>query len=152
MYINGIDKKDNEIINLLLEDGRMSYSDIGERVGLSRTAVKNRIAALAEKNIIAGYKVILNPQEVPEMMTFLVNLETDPEVFEEVKQTFAEAEETVTLLQTTGKCHLTAICISKDMNTMSTFVNRMYKVSKGISYINASAIMDIIKGAVIPEK
>lgn len=49
MHINGIDEKDNEIINLLLKDARMSYSDIGEKVGLSRTAVKNRVAVL-EKN------------------------------------------------------------------------------------------------------
>ena len=152
MYISGIDKKDNEIINILLEDGRMSYSDIGERVGLSRTAVKNRIAVLTEKKIIAGYKVILNPQEAPEMMIFLVNIETSPEAFEEMKAKFAEAEETVTLLQTTGNCHLTAICVSKDMNSMRTFVNRMYKAVDGISYINANAIMDVIKGAVIPEK
>ena len=40
MKINGIDEKDNQIINLLLEDSRMSYSDIGDRIGLSRTAVK----------------------------------------------------------------------------------------------------------------
>ena len=32
MHINGIDEKDNEIINLLLKDARMSYSDIGEKI------------------------------------------------------------------------------------------------------------------------
>lgn len=152
MYINGIDGKDNEIINLLLEDGRMSYSDIGERVGLSRTAVKNRIKVLEEKQIIAGYKAMISPQEAPEMMTFLVNTETSPEAFEEVKQKFAEADETITLIQTTGKCHLTAICVATDMKAMKTFVNDMYKTVDGISYINASAVMDVIKGSVIPEK
>lgn len=152
MYISGIDKKDNEIINILLEDGRMSYSDIGEKVGLSRTAVKNRIAILEEKKIIAGYKAVINPQEAPEMMTFLVNAETSPESFEKVKTKFAEADETVTLLQTTGKCHLTAICVSADMNSMRAFVNKMYKAVDGINYINANAIMDVIKGSVIPEK
>ena len=33
----------------------MSYSDIGEKIGLSRTAVKNRIAVLAKNGIIGGY-------------------------------------------------------------------------------------------------
>ena len=152
MYINGINQKDNEIINLLLEDGRMSYSDIGERVGLSRTAVKNCIRVLEEKQIIAGYKAVINPQEAPEMMTFLVNTETSPEAFDNVKQKFAEADETITLIQTTGKCHLTAICVAADMKAMKTFVNDMYKTVDGISYINASAVMDVIKGSVIPEK
>lgn len=52
MHINGIDEKDNEIINLLLKDARMSYSDIGEEIGLSRTAVKNRVANLEKNGII----------------------------------------------------------------------------------------------------
>ena len=42
MHINGIDEKDNEIINILLNDARISYSAIGERIGLSRTAVKKQ--------------------------------------------------------------------------------------------------------------
>ena len=37
MHINGIDDKDNAIINLLLKDARMSYSDIGAAVGDSGT-------------------------------------------------------------------------------------------------------------------
>ena len=152
MHINGIDRKDNEIIDILLKDGRMSYSDIGEKVGLSRTAVKNRMAALEERGIIAGYKAVIKPLDAPEMMSFLVNLETSPEVFETVKAKFSESEETVTLIQTTGKCHLTAICMSPDMKSMREFVNSMYKASDGISYINAVAVMDVIKGSVIPEK
>ena len=76
MHINGIDEKDNEIINLLLKDARMSYSDIGEKVGLSRTAVKNRVAVLEKNGIIGGYRAVINPQESPEMMTFVVNIET----------------------------------------------------------------------------
>lgn len=42
MWISNLDDKDNQILALLLEDARMSYSDIGTKVGLSRTAVKNR--------------------------------------------------------------------------------------------------------------
>ena len=40
MWIKGLDGIDNKILNLLLDNGRMSYSEIGDIVGLSRTAVK----------------------------------------------------------------------------------------------------------------
>ena len=73
MLIRGIDEIDNRIVNLLLEDGRMSYSDIAEKIGLSRTAVKTRIAALERSGIIKGYKAIIDPQAAPEMMTFVKN-------------------------------------------------------------------------------
>ena len=152
MQIRGIDETDNRIINLLLEDGRMSYSDIAEKVGLSRTAVKTRIATLERNGIIKGYKAIIDPQAAPEMMTFVMNIETKAENFEECKRIFTEAKETVTIIHTTGNCHLVAICLSPDVKTMRMFVNDIYKNVLGIQYINAHAVLDVIKGSILPEK
>lgn len=151
MHINGIDEKDNEIINLLLKNARMSYSDIGEKVGMSRTAVKNRVTALENRGIIGGYRAIINPCESPEMMTFVVNVETKPESFEYAKQVFSQATETVTLVQTTGRCHLVAICVSKDIKSMKIFVNNVYKEINGVVSINANSVLDVVKGSIIPE-
>ena len=118
MRINGIDFIDNQIVDLLLKNGRISYSEIGEKVGLSRTAVKTRIAALERAGIIKGYKAIIDPESAPEMMTFVLNIETKPEHFEECKQVFVESSETVTIVQTTGRCHLVAICVAPDTRAM----------------------------------
>ena len=152
MWINGIDEKDNLIINLLLEDGRMSYSDIGEKIGLTRTAVKNRIRNLENNGIINGYRAIINPMESSEMMTFVVNIETNAEAFETAKERLVSAEETVTVVQTTGKCHLLAICVSTDIKAMRTFVNAVYKEIPGILSVNAHSVLDVVKGSIIPEK
>ncbi len=152
MQINGIDAIDNRIVNLLLEDGRMSYSDIADEVGLSRTAVKSRITALERSGIIKGYRAIIDPESAPEMMTFVTNIETKPEDFDECKRIFVEAKETVTIVQTTGNCHLVAICVSPDLKTMRTFVNHIYRTVPGILSINAHSVLDVVKGSIIPEK
>ena len=55
MNIARIDEKDKRILELLSKDGRMTYSDIGEDVGLSRVAVAARVKVLEEKGIIRGY-------------------------------------------------------------------------------------------------
>lgn len=152
MYFSSLDKIDNQIINLLLKDARMSYSDIGEAVGLSRVAVKNRIAALERSGIIKGYKAVIDSQSVPETMTFVVNIETKPEEFEACKRAFVEVDETVTIVHTTGNCHLVAICISPDVKTMRDFVNKIYRDVPGITYINAHSVLDVVKGSIIPEQ
>lgn len=141
MHIDSLDTIDNKIINLLLEDARMGYSEIGERVGLSRTAVKTRIAALERQGIIKGYKAIIDPQAAPETMTFVTNIETKPDSFEECKRIFTESPETVTIVHTTGNnCHLVAICLAPDVKTMRNFVNKIYKEVPGIISINESRI------------
>ena len=151
MHINGIDDKDNAIINLHLKDARMSYSDIGAAVGLSRTAVKNRVAALEKSGIIGGYRAIVNPQASPEMMTFIINIETKPEHFDTVKQALAQIPETVTLVQTTGNSHLMAICVSQDVKTMRILINHLHKSVEGINYVSAHAVLDVLKGSIVPE-
>ena len=152
MNFHGLDTLDNQIVNLLLEDGRMSYSDIAERVGISRTAVKNRVKHLENSGIIKGYKAVINTENAPEMMTFVTNIETEAAHFDECKRIFAESDETVTVVQTTGNCHLVAICLSPDVNTMRNFVNRIYKTVPGILSINAHSVLDVVKGSILPEK
>ena len=152
MNAHGLDNLDNRVGNLLLEDGRMSYSDIAERVGVSRTAVKNRVKHLENSGIIKGYKAVINTENAPEMMTFVTNIETEAAHFEECRRIFAESEETVTVVQTTGNCHLVAICLSPDVKTMRNFVNHIYKSVPGILSINAHSVLDVVKGSIIPEK
>lgn len=85
-------------------------------------------------------------------MTFIVNIETNPEHFDNAKQVFADAPETVTLIQTTGRnSHLTAICVSEDVKTMKNFVNRIYRTVSGRLSIDAHSVLDVIKGGIIPE-
>ena len=151
MYINGIDEKDNKIIDLLLRDARMSYSNIGKEIGLSRTAVKNRITVLEQGGIIKGYRAIINPLQSSVMMPFIVNVEAKAEHFNEVKQLFAKAPETVTLVQTTGACRLVAVCVAEDVETMKSFINRIYKEAEGITYLNANSVLDVVKGSITPK-
>lgn len=51
MYLNGLDELDQKIIQLLVSNARMSYSDIGKKIGISRVAVKARIQTLENKGI-----------------------------------------------------------------------------------------------------
>ena len=55
MYLDGLDKLDQKIIRLLIENARISYSDIGEETGISRVAVKARIQALEKRGVIEEY-------------------------------------------------------------------------------------------------
>lgn len=147
-----LDKLDNHIVNLLLEDGRMSYSDMAEKVGVSRTAVKNRVKKLEERGIIKGYKAVINTKTSPEMITFVTVIETEAAHFEECKRIFAESEETVTAIQTTGNCRLIAICLAPDISKMRDFITRIYRSVPGIKSVSTNSVLDVVKGSITPEK
>jgi DNA-binding Lrp family transcriptional regulator len=56
-----LDEIDRQIVAQLLKDGRASYSQIGDRVGLSAPAVKRRVDRLRHDGVINGYAAVVDP-------------------------------------------------------------------------------------------
>ena len=50
-----MDRTDRKILDILEENGRMSFQNIGDALGISRVAAKKRVAKLEESGIIRGY-------------------------------------------------------------------------------------------------
>ena len=61
MFLDGLDELDQKIVQLLIKNARISYSELGEQVGISRVAVKMRVQALEKHGIIEEYTTIVNP-------------------------------------------------------------------------------------------
>jgi Lrp/AsnC family transcriptional regulator, leucine-responsive regulatory protein len=58
--IDGLDSTDRLILELLRQDARRTFGDIGGLVGLSAPAVKRRIDRLERTDVIRGYTTIVN--------------------------------------------------------------------------------------------
>ena len=151
MKINGIDEKDNQIINLLLEDSRMSYSDIGGKIGMSRTAVKKRISELERSGLIKGYTVILDPQSSPSMMTFITTIETEPNAFDEVAEVLKNEKCVVTLCQISGDSAMHAVCVAESIEEMRGFAKKIRTTCPGLKRLQACNVWEVMKGSVLSE-
>jgi len=66
-----MDETDKEIIKILKNDGRATYSNIGKKVGLSEGAVRKRIKALIDSGIIRRFTVKVGLTEGAEAITLL---------------------------------------------------------------------------------
>lgn len=59
-----LDKIDRNILRILQTDGRISFTELGEKVGLSTTPCTERVRRLEREGIIMGYNARLNPQHL----------------------------------------------------------------------------------------
>jgi len=59
-----LDKTDWQILTLLQENARLSYAEIGRRVGLSLPAAAERIRRMEEAEIIEGYYAKIKPEAI----------------------------------------------------------------------------------------
>lgn len=57
-----MDELDSDIVAVLRADARASFADIGQRVGLSPSAVKRRVDRMVAAGVIEGFTVVVNPQ------------------------------------------------------------------------------------------
>jgi DNA-binding Lrp family transcriptional regulator len=57
-----LDELDRRIVAALSTDGRRSYRDIGDEVGLSAPAVKRRVDRLRAEGVIERFTAVLDPR------------------------------------------------------------------------------------------
>ncbi|KAA0545307.1 Lrp/AsnC family transcriptional regulator [Bacillus sp. BGMRC 2118] len=71
-----MDEIDRHILQVLQMDGRISMTDLGKKVGLSVPAVKERVNKLEDKEIITGYRAIINPHKMNKQVTAFILYDT----------------------------------------------------------------------------
>ena len=65
---------DRAIVRALTEDGRLSYTDLAERVGLSVSAVHQRVRRLEQRGLITGYHAKLDARALDLPLTAFVSI------------------------------------------------------------------------------
>ena len=65
---------DRKIVRLLVQDGRMSYTDLGKATGLSTSAVHQRVRRLERRGIIRGYAAMVDPDAVGLPLTAFISV------------------------------------------------------------------------------
>lgn len=66
-----IDELDRQIVAELVHDARQSYAAIGERVGLSASAVKRRTDRLCREGTLVGFSAVVNPEMAGQTEAFV---------------------------------------------------------------------------------
>lgn len=92
-----LDATDNEILNLLRENGRASFASIGERVGLSPHGTADRIRRLERDGVIKGFTVVVDPGSVGRSLDAFIDVRiaasADPDGFERYVATLPAVRE-----------------------------------------------------------
>ena len=65
---------DRRIVDLLRADGRMSYTDLGKAMGLSTSAVHQRVRRLEERGVIRSYAAVVNYESLGLPLTAFISV------------------------------------------------------------------------------
>ncbi len=74
LYSADVEALDTRIVQLLSRDGRLSFTDLGRAIGLSTSAVHQRVRRLEERGIITGYRAVLDHDAAGLPLTALISV------------------------------------------------------------------------------
>lgn len=145
MFLEGLDALDQKIVQLLIQNARISYSDIGQQVGISRVAVKARIQALEQRGIIEEYTTIINPQKISGAVSCYFEIETQPDTLSRVME-LLERNETITqIYRVTGKNKLHVHAVASSGEEMENLMREDIDTLPGVVSCDCNIILSRIK-------
>ena len=59
-----LDDFDRKILAILRQDGRITFTELAQQVGLSKTPCQQRVRRLVEQGVITGFAAIVDPARV----------------------------------------------------------------------------------------
>jgi Lrp/AsnC family transcriptional regulator, leucine-responsive regulatory protein len=101
VYLDDFDRK---ILGILRKDGRITFTELAEKTGLSKTPCQQRVRRMTENGVIVGFAAIVDP----------VKLGMDHVAFTEVKlsdtreKALADFNATVRQIPEVEECHMIA--------------------------------------------
>ena len=72
--VGQFDDIDETILSMLEKDGRATLSQLSDATGLSISAVQSRVQKLERRNVILGYKAVIDPEALGKLLTGFVSV------------------------------------------------------------------------------
>lgn len=95
---------DRQIVDLLIRDGRMSYTDLGRATGLSTSAVHQRVRRLEERGVIRGYAAVVDYEAIGLPLTAFISIKPiDPSQPDDAPDRLADFPEIETCHSVAGE-------------------------------------------------
>lgn len=145
MFLEGLDELDQKIIQCLIGNARMSYSEIGEKIGISRVAVKARISSLEQRGIIEEYTTIINPQKINGAVSCYFEIETQPDTFLQVTEILKNNETITQIYRVTGNNRLHVHAVASSTEEMENLIQQVIDPLPGLLSCSCNIILSRIK-------
>jgi Lrp/AsnC family leucine-responsive transcriptional regulator len=143
-----LDRVDRKILEELQKNGRISYVDLGERVGLSTSPCLERVRRLEQDQYIQGYTAILNPDLLDAGLMVYVEIKLEYES----RQIFEKFKRAALRIPYLLECHLLSgdfdylmkIRVS-DMQEYRELLGEILRDLPGVRDTRSYMVMEVIK-------
>lgn len=140
-----IDEIDRRIIKALNENARRSFRELAKEVGVSVTAVINKIKKLEESGAIKGYIPILDPEYFGYNLTAIIALRISKGKLLETQQLIAREPQVVAVYDITGEWDSVVIGHFRHREDLNRFIKKILSfryVDRSVTHLVLNVVKD----------
>ena len=131
-----LDATDYKILEVLQTDGRITYSDLADKVDLSRAAVRDRINNMIDSGIIHGFTAIIDAKAYEKFASVFMDIETEPSKLDSVAKKLLQLPEIAIVSQHTGQVGLHVHAYLDSVDKVSKYLEQNIYPIEGVKGVH----------------
>lgn len=136
-----MDVVDRKIIAALQEDGRMTATELADRLPLSLSATTERLRRLRSSGVIRGFTVVVDPTAAGRPIEALIDLRLGPGRYSSgIDRQLAELEPVLNAVHLTGRFDTQLHVAARDVAEIDQLLERL-KEDLGVEETNTRLIL-----------
>jgi Lrp/AsnC family transcriptional regulator, regulator for asnA, asnC and gidA len=143
--MSNTDKIDNQIVELLMQDGRMPAAEIARRVGgITERVVRYRIGRLVTEGLIT-VSAIVHPQKIGFTVAADVLLEVESGLIQDVAQQLAGLDCISYVACSIGEMDVSVQVLARDTAEIYRFITEVIGKIPGVRKTTTSIVPQVLK-------
>lgn len=120
-----MDPTNLKILQILQENGRMPFSQVGDRVGLTGPAVAERVRRMEEEGVITGYQARVDIGLVGYPIRAYIRLQTPAERYQRFYKTIETIPQILECHHVTGDEAFVMFVVVESMEALESVIGRL---------------------------
>lgn len=120
-----LDKFDYKILQILTENARLSYAEIGRKISLSQSATKERVMNLVDNGVIKGFDVAIDHTKLGYGLKVLISMKFKNDEFRQFIANLNQFPEIISCKRVTGEYCLMTECVLKNSSHLENLIDRL---------------------------
>ncbi len=128
-----MDTVDHRILDELQRDARLTYAELGRRVGLSPPAVSERLARLEADGVITGYHAAVDLAQLGRPVQAVLHLQVDRARYGRAVEAIQSLDEVLVCHRTTGGSSLLMIVAVPSMEGLEALIDKLLPLGEPVT-------------------
>ena len=139
-----LDEIDMKLLEILQENCKLNFTQIGHELDIAESTVRYRIERLEKRGIITNYIALINPRMVGLSITAIMMIKLNPQKIKEISPKLASFKELRHLFRATGQFDMISVVNARDIGHLNDLMSEIKQID-GVHELIVEVATELVK-------